>query len=683
MTAAETNTVSALCARLRQLAEEAGQAALTAKRQQADTLVAEALAAAETESATELDRRRQMLDRERDRALQNARLEARARVARCRWQLLDEVLHDAEQAIVQIRQQNPRRYTEALLRLFERSDACRTTNESLVVEVHAGDVAPLQRELGTCAGMSNRAVEVRAADIAAGVRVTTAAGDVLWDESVSERRHRLDAPLRGFVSQRLFQPPGASPACPPRPRAQGDAAGAGEPTALAYHRRLDFHGSLMHVGGARGVGFDERAEVRGSDGSIRSGQVLSTDEAETVVQVFEGTAALQRAGTAVRFLGRVPELIVREDLLGRVFDGLGRPRDDMPPILGDRRESLRGRAINPVARAYPCDFIQTGISAIDVLNSLVRGQKLPIFTGNGLPHNALVAQIVRQARLRDDASRFALVFVAMGLCFRDAQFFREVAAAEGVMEHVAMFVSLADDPPVLRLAAPRAGLTAAEFLAFERDYHVLVILNDMTHYADALREVSTARNEVPARKGYPGYLYSDLAEIYERAGRIRGHGGSITLMPVVTLPSDDITHPVPDLTGYITEGQIVLSRGLHHRGIEPPIDVLPSLSRLMKDGIGATRTRADHANLASQLYAAYAEARQVRDLAAVIGEADLSQLDRQYLQFGTAFECEFVNQAATENRSITESLERGWRLLRLLPEEELTRVTVEELKEHR
>jgi V/A-type H+-transporting ATPase subunit B len=424
-------------------------------------------------------------------------------------------------------------------------------------------------------------------------------------------------------------------------------------------------------------------EVAAGDGSLRSGQVLATSDAEVVVQVYEGTAGLTRSDTAVRFLGTVPDLVVSEDLLGRVFDGLGRPRDGLPPLLGRRREPLRGRPINPLARAYPREFIQTGISALDVLNSLVRGQKLPIFTGSGLPHNQLLTQILRQARLLEDESRFAVVFVAMGVSHSDARFFQDVFQNQGVLERVALFLNLADDPPVSRLAAPRAGLTAAEFLAFDRGYHVLVILTDMTHYADALREISTARNEVPARKGYPGYLYSDLAEIYERAGRIQGHEGSITLMPLVTLPNDDLTHPIPDLTGYITEGQVLLSRALHGRGVYPPIDVLPSLSRLMKDGIGPGRTRDDHAGLASQLYAAYAEGRRVRDLAAVVGEADLSEPDKRYLQFTHAFESEFLAQAPDEDRTIGESLDRGWAALQVLPEEELTRLTEEQIRRHR
>jgi V/A-type H+-transporting ATPase subunit B len=444
-----------------------------------------------------------------------------------------------------------------------------------------------------------------------------------------------------------------------------------------------FAGSLIHVRGVTGVGFDERAEIVTGDGSLRSGQVLATSDTDVVVQVFEGTAALSRDDTAVRFLGRVPELVVHEDLLGRVFDGLGRPRDDWPPLLGRRRETLRGWPINPAARAYPREFVQTGVSAIDVLNSLVRGQKLPLFSGSGLPHNQLLAQIVRQARLLEADAPFAVVFVAMGIGHRDARFFQEVFRDEGVLERATLFLNLADDPPLARLAAPRAGLTAAEFLAFEKGYHVLVLLTDMTNYADALREISSAREEVPARKGYPGYLYSDLAEVYERAGRLRDRAGSITLVPLVTLPNDDITHPIPDLTGYITEGQVVLSRDLQGRGIYPPIDVLPSLSRLMKDGIGPGSTRADHANLASQLYAAYAEARHVRDLAAVIGEADLAELDRLYLRFGQAFETQFLAQAQDEERSVAESLDRGWTLLELLPAEELTRVTADQLAKYR
>ncbi|MBI3462210.1 MAG: V-type ATP synthase subunit B [Planctomycetes bacterium] len=452
---------------------------------------------------------------------------------------------------------------------------------------------------------------------------------------------------------------------------------------LYWRHTLDFAGNLVHVRGASGVGFDEQAELTTGEGALRWGQVLAASETEAVVQVFEGTAGLTRDTTAVRFLGTVPQMVVSQELLGRAFDGLGQPRDGMPPILGRRREPLRGAVMNPMARAYPREFIQTGISAIDVLNSLVRGQKLPIFTGSGLPHNQLLTQIMRQARLLEEESPFAVVFVAMGVSHADAQFFHNVFQSEAVMEGVTLFLNLADDPAVARLAAPRAGLTAAEYLAFHKGYHVLVILTDMTNYADALREISTARGEVPARKGYPGYLYSDLAEIYERAGRLHGNAGSITLMPLVTLPNDDITHPVPDLTGYITEGQLLLSRELHGRGIYPPIDVLPSLSRLMKDGIGAGHTRDDHPGLASQLYAAYAEGRRVRDLAAVVGEADLAELDQLYLKFASAFETQFLTQGPEEDRSIGESLDRGWALLELLPEEELTRVSEEQIRQHR
>jgi V/A-type H+-transporting ATPase subunit B len=449
---------------------------------------------------------------------------------------------------------------------------------------------------------------------------------------------------------------------------------------LYWRNTLDFSGNLLYVRGAQHVGFDEQVEIDVTDGAQRSGQTLAVSDKEIVVQVFEGTKELTRERTAVRFLGSVPEMVVSEELLGRVFDGLGRPRDGMPPILGRQKQPLRGMPINPMARQYPREFIQTGLSSIDVLNSLVRGQKLPIFSGSGLPHNQLLSQILRQAKLLEDSSAFAVVFVAMGVSHSEARFFQDVFEAEGVMERVSMFLNLADDPAMVRLAAPRAGLTAAEFLAFEKQYHVLVILTDMTNYADALREIATARNEVPARKGYPGYLYSDLAEIYERAGRIHGRNGSITLMPLVTLHNDDITHPVPDLTGYITEGQLMLSRAMHGRGIVPPMDVLPSLSRLMKDGIGAEHTRDDHAALASQLYACYAEGRRVRDLATVVGEADLSGLDKLYLKFSNTFEDQFIAQQPDENRSIVESLDRGWQLLRRLPEDELTRVSEEQVR---
>ncbi len=448
---------------------------------------------------------------------------------------------------------------------------------------------------------------------------------------------------------------------------------------IEWRNTLDFGSNLVTVRGARGVGFDEEAEISSGDGTTRVGQTLATSDREVVVQVFEGTRGLARETTGVRFLGHVPDMVVSEALLGRVFDGLGRPRDGGAPILGHRRDPLRGLPINPVAREYPREFIQTGISSIDLLNSLVRGQKLPIFTGAGLPHQRLLSQILRQARLLEADAPFAVIFVGMGISHTDARFFSDVFRDEGVMERVSMFLNLADDPPMARLAAPRAGLTAAEYLAFEQDYHVLVILTDMTNYASALREIATARDEVPARKGYPGYLYSDLAEIYERAGRIRGRSGSVTLIPVVTLPNDDITHPVPDLTGYITEGQIMLSRELHGRGVVPPVDVLPSLSRLMKDGIGPGRTRDDHANLANQLYAAYAEGRRVRDLATVVGEAELAHVDTLYLRFADRFETRFIAQRFSEERSVMESLDLGWSLLRMLPDDELTRVTDEQV----
>lgn len=439
---------------------------------------------------------------------------------------------------------------------------------------------------------------------------------------------------------------------------------------------------MLWVRGVRGVGFAERVEILLSDGSRRSGQTLASSDTEAAVQVFEGTQGLAREGTAVRFLGHVTDIAVSEDLLGRVFDGLGQPRDGLPPILSTERRPIAGSPINPMAREYPREFIQTGISSIDVLNSLVRGQKLPIFSGSGLPHNTLLAQVLRQARLLDEDTPFAIVFVGIGISYSNARFFDDVFQTEGVKERVTMFLNLADEPPMTRLSAPRVGLTAAEYLAFEKNYHVLVIMTDMTNYADALREVAAAREEVPARKGYPGYLYSDLAEIYERAGRIRGLEGSITLVPVVTLYNDDITHPVPDLTGYITEGQLMHSRELHSKGIDPPIDVLPSLSRLMKDGIGVGHTREDHPALASQLYSAYAEGRRARDLATVVGEDGLADVDRLYLKFADAFETRFIEQTLGEERSIFDSLNLGWDLLRLLPPEELTRVSDEQMQRY-
>jgi V/A-type H+-transporting ATPase subunit B len=448
-------------------------------------------------------------------------------------------------------------------------------------------------------------------------------------------------------------------------------------------------GPLVVVEGTGSVGFDEVVEIIDSQGQLRHGRVLEVGEGMAVVEVFAGTTGLSIDGTRVHFLGKPFNIPVAEEMLGRIFDGLGNPMDGGPQPLADHYADINGQPINPTARIYPRDYIQTGISAIDGMNTLLRGQKLPIFSAAGLPHDQLAAQIVRQATLGAPAGRppaqseqFAIVFAAMGVKHDVASYFRDAFIESGALTRVAMFLNLADDPPVERLVTPRAALTLAEYLAFERHMHVLVILTDITNYCEALREISNTRGEVPSRKGYPGYLYSDLASIFERTGRIKNSQGSITQIPILTMPNDDITHPVPDLTGYITEGQIVLARNLNHEGIYPPIAVLPSLSRLMKDGIGEDRTRADHSHWSSQLYAAYAHVQDVRALASVIGEEELYAVDRQYLKFGQAFEQRFINQSLTENRTIEGTLQIGWQLLSMLPKEELTRVSLEEIQQY-
>ncbi len=431
---------------------------------------------------------------------------------------------------------------------------------------------------------------------------------------------------------------------------------------------------LLYMRGVPGVALGDRVAVRDYSGRRRNGQVIRTSDELVLVQVLEGTDNLDMEHTWVRFLDEPFDFALSPNLLGRVFNGLGQPRDDLPPLFSHLKRNVNGAPTNPVARAYPREFIQTGLSAVDGLNALVRGQKLPIFSSSGLPHNRLAAQIVRQARLPSEESRFAVVFAAMGVSYADARFFRETFAASGALRNVVMFLNLADEPAIERLILPRAALTVAEYLAFDLDLHVLVVMTDMTHYAEALREVATAKGDVPARKGYPGYLYSDLAEIYERAGRIRDKPGSITMMPVVSMPSDDITHPIPDLTGYITEGQLVLSRTLNNLGIYPPMDIPPSLSRLMKDGIGKDHTREDHARVAGQIYASYMRGLEVRNLASIIGAEDLSGTDRNYLDFAETFERRFVGQREDEERSIIETLDLAWELLSLLPPDELTRV---------
>jgi V/A-type H+-transporting ATPase subunit B len=448
-------------------------------------------------------------------------------------------------------------------------------------------------------------------------------------------------------------------------------------------------GPIVVVQRVAGVRYDEVVEIRDARGRLRRGRVLEVGEQAAVVEVFAGTTGLSIDSTRVRFLGQPLHIPVTEEMLGRVFDGMGVPIDGGPQPLTNQYADVNGKPINPTARVYPRDYIQTGISAIDGMNTLVMGQKLPIFSGSGLAHDLLATQIVRQATLGapageepSQAEEFAIIFAAMGVKHDVARHFRNAFADSGALNRVAMFLNLADDPPVERLVTPRVALTLAEHLAFERGMHVLVVLTDMTNYCEALRQISNIRGEVPSRKGYPGYLYSDLASIYERTGRIKSSDGSITQIPILTMPNDDITHPVPDLTGYITEGQIVLNHNLARQDVYPPIAVLPSLSRLMKDGIGEGHTRADHGHLAAQLYAAYAHVQDVRSLASVIGEEELSSIDQEYLQFGDAFEQEFVNQDATENRAIAETLSTGWRLLSKLPQRELTRVTADEIKAH-
>lgn len=451
---------------------------------------------------------------------------------------------------------------------------------------------------------------------------------------------------------------------------------------LQYTGVKNIDGPLVFMDNVEGVAYDELVEVATPDGELRLGQVLDVTSSSALVQIFGGTDTLSRSSTKARFLGHSLQIPVAKEMLGRVFDGLGRPKDGLPPPLTREYRDVNGEPVNPYSREYPRDFIQTGISSIDLMNTLVRGQKLPIFSGNGLPHNRIAAQIARQARLLNENVQFAIVFAAMGVKFDVARFFVDSFEHSGVLRNVAMFLSLADDPSVERMVTPRSALTLAEYLAYEEGMHVLVIITDMTNYCEALREIATARGEIPSRKGYPGYLYSDLASMYERAGRLSSGGGSITQMPILTMPSDDISHPVPDLTGYITEGQIVLDREMHQRGIYPPVAGLPSLSRLMKDGIGKGRTRDDHPHVASQLFAAYSKVKDIRSLAAVIGTEELSPIDQLYMKFGEKFESTVITQGEYENRSIEESLALGWEALKILPRTELLRVSAEELDQY-
>ncbi|MEM0358757.1 MAG: V-type ATP synthase subunit B [Hadesarchaea archaeon] len=448
----------------------------------------------------------------------------------------------------------------------------------------------------------------------------------------------------------------------------------GESKGLEYLSIKEVSGPLLVVEGVRGVAYGEVVEIITPTGERRRGQVLDARENLAVVQVYEGTGGIDTSKTKVRFTGETVKFGVGMDLVGRIFNGRGEPIDGGPKPIPEDEWDVHGAPLNPAAREYPSEFIQTGISAIDGMNTLVRGQKLPIFSGSGLPHNELAAQVARQAKVLGEEEKFAVVFCGMGITHEDASFFIRDFERTGALERAVVFLNLANDPAIERILTPRLGLTTAEYLAFVQGMHVLVILLDMTNYAEALRELSAARSEVPGRRGYPGYMYTDLATIYERAGRVKGKSGSVTQMPILTMPGDDITHPVPDLSGYITEGQLVMERELHRKGIYPPINVLPSLSRLMKDGIGKGKTREDHSDVSNQLYAAYAEGRDLRALVAVVGEEALTERDKKYLEFADAFERRFVNQGRDEDRSIEKTLDLGWELLSMLPEDELTRV---------
>ncbi|MBQ1928412.1 MAG: V-type ATP synthase subunit B [Acutalibacteraceae bacterium] len=444
--------------------------------------------------------------------------------------------------------------------------------------------------------------------------------------------------------------------------------------AREYRTIEEVAGPLMLVRQVEGVKYNELGEIELKSGERRRCKVLEVNGSDAVVQLFENSAGINLNSSKVRFSGRSMELSVSEDMLSRVFDGLGRPKDGGPEIIPEKRLDVNGTPMNPAARNYPQEFIQTGVSAIDGLNTLVRGQKLPIFSASGLPHASLAAQIARQATVLGDNAQFAVVFAAMGITFEEADFFIESFKQTGAIDRTVMFVNLANDPAVERIATPRMALTAAEYLAFDRGMHVLVIMTDITNYADALREVSAARKEVPGRRGYPGYMYTDLATLYERAGRLKGKDGSITLIPILTMPEDDKTHPIPDLTGYITEGQIILSRELYRKNVIPPIDVLPSLSRLKDKGIGEGRTRSDHASTMNQLFAAYARGKDAKELMVILGESALTDIDKLYAKFADEFENRYVSQGNSTNRTIEETLNLGWELLRILPRSELKRI---------
>ena len=441
-----------------------------------------------------------------------------------------------------------------------------------------------------------------------------------------------------------------------------------------YKTVTEVVGPLMLVEGVEGVSFDELVDIEMQTGERRRGRVIEIEEGRAMVQLFEGSTGINLESTSVRFLGRPLELGVSEDMVGRAFNGLGEPIDDGPAIIPEEKRDVNGTAINPVSRDYPSEFIQTGISTIDGLNTLVRGQKLPIFSGNGLPHNQVAAQIARQARVLNDDEGFAVVFAAIGITFEEAQFFLEDFRKTGALDRSVLFMNLADDPAIERLSTPKMALTCAEYLAYEKDMQVLVIMTDMTNYAEALREVSAARKEVPGRRGYPGYLYTDLSTIYERAGKLRGKPGTITQIPILSMPEDDITHPIPDLTGYITEGQIILNRELYNQGVEPPVSILPSLSRLKDKGIGKGKTREDHAGTMNQIYAAYASGVDARELQKILGDSALSEADLAFAEFAKQFEERYINQGYYTNRTIEETLNLGWELLKLIPRSELKRI---------
>ena len=449
-----------------------------------------------------------------------------------------------------------------------------------------------------------------------------------------------------------------------------------------YTTVSEVSGPLMVVEGVEGVAYNEIVEIEAPTGEHRRGQVLEVKDDVAVVQVFEGTTDLNTLNTKVRFTGETAKIGVSKDMMGRIFDGTGKPIDGGPEIIPDKELDINGNPMNPASREFPAEFIQTGISTIDGMNTLVRGQKLPIFSGSGLPHNDLAAQIARQAKVVGSDDDFAVIFAAMGITHEEANFFMRDFERTGALEKVTVFMNLADDPAIERILTPKMALTTAEYMAFELGMHVLVILTDLSNYCEALREISAARDEVPGRRGYPGYMYTDLAGIYERAGRIAGKEGSITQMPILVMPQDDITHPIPDLTGYITEGQIVLSRDIHRKGIYPPVDVLPSLSRLMSGGIGDDKTRDDHSGVSDQLYSAYAEGRELRDLVAVVGEEALTERDQKFLEFAQAFEDQFITQSKDEDRTIFETLDLGWSLLKILPKAELKRVKEEFVEQY-